>query len=442
MARFDITKKKNETDLHKSIKIAEEIWNAHKDILYCTGYFFRWQSKVYEKIDDIDWMILMSDRFPSINEMSPRSQREIMEVYKRFAKTPLEKFNCEDGLCFENKYLDFSDVSVHDHNKKRINTIIVPYNYDPKAKCALWEATIKDIFENDMNKVISLQEFFGYCLTRDTSQEKAMFLFGEGATGKSVVLETLQNMIGKDNASFVSLKHFSDSMRISTLQNKLINISTEVPKHACDYEEIYKKIASGEYIDVNPKYIPPFSFRPFCKMIFAINEWPHIDDKTFAFFRRMLIIDFNKIYSEDVQDKILKKKLITELPGILNWAIRGLARIKEKNSFTQSEYMKNAIREVKLQNNPAALFVSENLEVVDGERISKQVLYKTYAAWCNVNGYKVLGSAKFGTEIYRIFNKSTKRDARRTDGDRDRVWENTAIKKPWEDKQEAIDLEE
>jgi len=385
MAKFGLDKKQEDVTLHKSIYLAEYMWKKHKDIIYCNQYFYKWTGKIYEKMNDkgIDWMITMSDRFPFFNEITPRTQKEIMEVYKRFGKIPLEKFNCENGLCFENKYIDFSDISIHAHNKKRINTIIIPYSYDPDAKCPLWESTIKDIFEGDINKIISIQEFFGYCLTRDTSQEKAMFLFGEGGTGKSVVLETLQNMIGKDNASFVSLRHFSDSMRISTLENKLVNIATEVPKKSEDYEETYKKIASGERIDINPKYISPYAFRPFCKLIFALNEWPHIDDKTFAFFRRMLIIEFNKIYNEDIQDKVLKKRLVSELPGILNWSINGLKRIKEKNCFTQSEYMRQSVREIKMQNNPVALFCYQEIEVSEGSNLLKSELYKTYSAWCH-----------------------------------------------------------
>ena len=440
MAKFE-DKKSDQVTLHKSIHIAETMWKDSKDILYCNGSFYQWEGRIYKKIDDIDWMILVSIRFPAFNEIAPRTQREIMEVYKRFSKIPLEDLNALDGLCFNNKYLDLKDISAHDHDQKRLSTILIPYDYDSKAQCPLWDATIKDIFEIDVNKILSLQEFFGYCLTRDTSQEKAMFLFGEGGTGKSVILETLQNMIGQGNVSFVSLRHFNDSIRMASLQSKLINISTEVPKRAEDYEETYKKVASGEFIDVSPKYIAPFSFRPFCKMIFAINEWPHIDDKTQAFFRRMLIIELEKVYDEEMQDKILKTKLISELPGILNWAIKGLERIREKNNFTQNEYMKIAVREVRMQNNPVALFAAEMLRISDGSEIGKHSLYKEYSAWCGINGYKSAGSARFGTEIYRIFRASTDKESRSTEGQRVRVWKNLVLK-VYGEEQEAIKWED
>ncbi len=423
-------KKSNEVELNKIIYTAKSIWDSNKDILYCNEFFYKWNGRIYEKMDKkgIEWMIFMSNKFPALNEFPLRSQKEIMEVYKRFSKIQLEDFNSKDGLCFNNKYVDFSDISTHDHDSKRLNTILITYDYDEEAKCPLWIKTIKEIFEGDVNKIISLQEFFGYCLTRKTNQKKAMFLFGDSDTGKSVILETLENMIGKDNISIVSLKDFSDGMRLAALHNKLANISTEVPKRAKDFEEIYKKVTSGERIEANPKYESPFKFRPFCKMIFALNQWPRIDDQSSAFFNRMLIIELEKIFSEEEQDKDLTEKLAEELPGILNWSVIGLKRLREKNRFTKNEYMKQSIKEVKMQNNPVALYASENLQVSEGSDIVKAEVYKKYSAWCGTNGYKAVGSNRFGVEIYRIFKASTGKDNRRTTGDRDRVWVNVGYK--------------
>ena len=46
----------------------------------------------------------------TVKTVAPKKQEEIMEVYKRYAKTPTDKFNAEDGLCFRNKYLDLNSV--------------------------------------------------------------------------------------------------------------------------------------------------------------------------------------------------------------------------------------------------------------------------------------------------------------------------------------------
>ena len=423
MATF-LNKTKDDIESHKSIYTAKLIWEGFKDCIYSNGSFYQWGGQVYKKIDDIDWMILMCDRFPALNEFRPSLQKEIMEVYKRFSKIPVDEFNKEDGLCFLNTYLDLKNLYLHAHDKIRINTILIPYNYDVTAQCELWLSTLKVIFENDFNRINSLQEFFGYCLSKDTRYEKSMFLYGEGGTGKSVILDSLRDMIDIENVSFVSLRHFFDSVRLSSLQNKLINICTEVPPKAEDYEEMYKKIVSGEYIEVSPKYIPQYAFKPFVKLIFAINDWPHIADKSSAFFRRMLVLGVNNAFTDENSDKDLKEKLKTETPGILNWAIEGLKRIRKQKGFYITESMKEEIEEIKTQNNPIITFLKEHIREEQGKEILKTDLYKTYNTWCGLNGYKTLGSAKFGAELFRVYRRVTKKDARHASGDRARIWPN------------------
>ena len=256
-----------------------------------------------------------------------------------------------------------------------------------------------------------------------------MFLYGEGGTGKSVILEALKSMIGLNNVSFVSLRHFADSMRLASLQNKLINICSEVSGKAEDYEETFKKVVSMEEIDVSPKYITPFSFSPFCKLIFAVNNWPHIADKSSAFFRRMLILGVNNVFSEAEQDKDLKDKLQLERAGILNWAISGLQRIRKQKGFYVTEEMKEEIEDIKLENNPIAHWAKENIDIKKGAYITKPDAYQKYALWANTNGHRPITTIRFAIEFFRLYRHTTKKHSRQASGERINFWPNLAWKK-------------
>src|SRR3990167_409576 len=172
MVDFRKTVSRQDVSLHDSIRHAEAIWQQHKDILWSDGHFWQWCGQVYKKIDELDFLIETAERFPAFNSLAPKTQKEIMEVYKRYAKILNEKFNKEDGLCFRNVYLDLKNLSTHEHDKKRVNTIIIDYDYDIKAKCPLWLNTLKMDFEGDNNRINSLQEFFGYCLSKETRYKK------------------------------------------------------------------------------------------------------------------------------------------------------------------------------------------------------------------------------------------------------------------------------
>ena len=41
-----------------------------------------------------------------------------------------------------------------------------------------------------------LKRFAGYCLTGDTSEQILTFIYGEGGTGKSTLINTIQSLLG------------------------------------------------------------------------------------------------------------------------------------------------------------------------------------------------------------------------------------------------------
>lgn len=409
--------------------IAEAFWKEFNDVIYCQQRkkFYQWTWQVYKEITSIDLLCLMRVRYPKIAEYSLRKRYEVIDNYKEFSAMNVEEFDTGDGLNFQNKYLDVATLQFHEHKKTRYTTILIPYDYDSTGQCPLFLATIKDIFMNDEIKINILQEFFGYCLTKDTRQEKAMFFVGEGGSGKSVILDCLQYILSSANVSYVSLRHFSDTIRLCSIENKLLNVCTEVPKKAEDYEENFKKIVTGEYIEVSQKYIPAYNIKPFCKLIFAVNQWPHIDDQSSAFYRRMLILVFCKMYPEEQYNKNLKEHLKAETSGILNWALEGLKRLRHQNGFTQSHEMKETIKEIKFMNNSILEWIEDSIIISPKGEVRKQEAYNKYTAWCRLNGYKPLGNAKFSGEIYRTFQNVTKKDYRHSSGDRLRVWPGIAL---------------
>ncbi len=408
--------------------IAEAFWKDFNDVIYCQQQkrFYQWTWSIYKPITLIDLLQLMRRRYPSIAEFPIKKRYEVIDNYKEFSAMDIKDFDVEDGLNFQNKYLSMKDFTAHEHDQKRFSTILLPYDYEPENGCPLFIKTINDIFMDDQHKIKILQEFFGYCLSRDMRYEKAMFFVGEGGCGKSVILDCLQYVLNPANVSYVSLRHFSDSVRMGSIENKLVNVCTEVPKKAEDYEENFKRIVTGEYIQINKKYIDPYDIKPFAKLIFAVNQWPHIDDQSTAFYRRMLILTFNKPIPEEQYNRDLKENLKKETAGILNWAIEGLKRLREQKGFYMTSEMKETIQEIKGLNNPLLEWSVEHIEIKEKSEIEKNDAYNKYSIWCRTNGYKPVGKIKFCVEIFKIFAHVTKKNHKQAHGERKYVWPNIA----------------
>ena len=246
--------------------------------------------------------------------------------------------NLKNGL-FD---IDTYELKSHTPDVFSINQLNV--NYDANARCDLWFKSLGEIFENDAERIGLLQEYFGYCLTRETDYEKALFLNGEGANGKTVILYVLEQLLGKENISSVPLEKFNDFHYLARLSGSLANISIETNAKSEVYDNTFKAVVTGDTISADAKYGQPFEFKPFCKLVFSTNNMPRVDDKTEGFYRRLLIIRFERQFSKEERDPKLKYKIVKgELDGVFIWALEGLRRLRKRGYFDDSRLMEDEI---------------------------------------------------------------------------------------------------
>jgi putative DNA primase/helicase len=400
--RYD-TKEKVETSLRLGREIARDY-----NIRYCpqSAQFFIYQDGYYAEktVEDIHDIIIHTPDGP---KMKGSFRTRVIENIKVVNRVNLEDINADHYFNFTNGLYDFKKQKLIPHSKDIMNTIRIPYAFDENAQCPLWLEKMDDIFSTDKNKIIVLQDYFGYCLTKETKFEKALFLIGSGQNGKGVVTNTLMNMVGKQNCSAITLNEMSDAAGRAPIMNKLINIMTEVSKRSVDFESAFRTIVSGEPVIINDKYVKRFQYEPFCKLVFAINELPRIDDMSHGFYRRMVIIPFTNHYPPDKCDFDLKDKLLKELPGIFNWSLQGLKRLLSRpEGFLQTIYMKREIESVRAANNPLGTFFEDVIELYPEGIVEKYELYIAYKKWALENGYIPLSSGRFNLAISKVFEEN------------------------------------
>jgi len=310
--------------------------------------------------------------------------------------------------------IDNMRLVPHSADVYSINQLNVTYRDD--VDCPVWRKSLEQIFENDQERIELLQEFFGYCLTRENDYEKALFLFGEGANGKSVVLYVLEELVGKENCSSIALEKFNDSHYIARLRDKLVNISLETNAKTNVYDNMFKAIVTGDTISADEKYGQPFQFKPYCKLLFSTNNMPRVGDKSEGYYRRLLILPFNRQFNKEERDPKLKYKIASsELDGIFLWALKGLKRLRDRGYFEESASMLNVKDEYRKENNNVIIFVAEMCVLDAHDDISKDDLYQAYNNWCLDSGYRPLSKITFGRELIRQYasvNKGRSSSAR------------------------------
>lgn len=336
-----------------------------------------------------------------------------------------DKFN-SDFINFNNAlYNPDTGLSIP-HTKDVYSVNRIPYNYDAKAECPMWINFLNMVLNEDQNKIDILQEFIGYCFIKTCKYEKALFLPGGGQNGKGTFTSVIVSLFGgKANVSAANIEQIADDVKRSAILNKYVNIDTEIPKRAERYESAFKQAVSGEEMLFNEKYIAPYSKAPHCKLIFSTNKMPRIDEGTMGFYRRLLIIPFNRQISEKEKDIDLKMNLKKECPGIFNWAMIGLKRLKLNKQFTHDDDVVDTVEELRKDNNPILQFVDEMLLFHGNYEIgvTKKNLHKEYQSWCLASGHKPLSFRKFNTEFYEEFRNKTEKDKQYANiTSRDRYW--------------------
>ena len=306
----------------------------------------------------------------------------------------------------------------------------LPVRYDPNADCPRFKTFLGEVIPSAEN-IRVLQEFVGYCLTRNCKFEKAIMLVGGGANGKTTFLKVLIKTLGKQNVSTMPLQIISNNrFALVELYGKMANIYPELPAVALRDTGLFKALVTGEMISGEKKFMGRFDFVPYSKLAFSCNEMPQTPDNTDAFFRRWVIIPFPVQFLPDnpKTDPNLEGKLTTpeELSGILNWALQGLERLLQQGKFSISETVEETRDRYTLLSNSEKAFAERALIVATGKEITKEATYLAYIRFCQEHGLPTISKNAFSMELPRYI--ACTESLTRIQGKATRVWRDIQLK--------------
>lgn len=402
---------------------ADEI-SASRKIIYSNGNFYEYVDNFYQIVPQEavkKWAKRALGSIFNIKRCNEVIHCLLTELY-----VPSKQLNGDKvRLNLENGILNISTGKLELHTPDFFSTIRIPIEFDAKARCPLFEKTVGEIFSDDVGKISVLQEFMGYSLTASSEHQVALLNVGEGANGKSVLFYVFQQVIGRENCSSIPMECFGNRHYLAQLDGKLVNISIESEAKGVLNDSNFKAVVTGDMITVDRKYGHPYEFSPITKLIFCMNTLPRVDDKTDAFFRRLMILRYNRQFSGASDNKNLKFDLLNELPGILNWMINGLRRLEKRGHFELTKEMRNEVSRYRLEQNNVLQFVEECCELFQKPKIvknkqkkllikyskfgekkwseTKSELYSRYSYYCKYSGCKAMSKINFGRQLKKHF---------------------------------------
>ena len=394
-----------------------------RDVYYGGESFLIYENGVYNISGEKEaGRIIMDYMLPNYCIMA--SIRDCRDQWDILVSKDFDDFNRNPYLVnVRNGLLDIRNMSFKEHTPSYLSTVQLNVEYNPQVDCPQFKKFLNEVL--DCKLIPLVQEIVGYLLTTNTASQKAFVFWGPARTGKSTLLWVVEYLLlGKKNVSNIPWQEIGDKFKTAELLGKLANVFSDLPSKSIDDTGIFKVVTGEDYLMAEKKNKNPFKFKPFARLVFSCNELPrNYVDRTEGFYRRLIIVPFNRQIEKSKIDKALKYKFQREKEGILNWALEGLKRLYENNfEFSENELTDGVKKEYKRENNNVISFVEECCEIDSLFSCSRIEIYEAYKEFCGEAGLKALSQIKFNKELEGNFNITRSRSGKL------RLWNGVRIK--------------
>ena len=312
-------------------------------------------------------------------------------------------------ICFKNGVLDVKTGELSEHSPDYVLLNKIPHDYDPEAYSEVCDKTLDKISCHDPEVRALLEEVAGYTMYRRNELRKAFILIGDKANGKSTFFDMVNTMLGSANTTALDLKELSDRFKTAEAAGKLAIIGDDIGDEFIPNPSIFKKLVSGDRINVERKGKDPFDFDNYSKLLFSANNIPRIKDKSGAVIDRLIIVPFRATFSPDDPDfdPDIKYKLRSEesIKYLIRIGINALSNVLERKRFTVSESMQKELKEYEENNNPILLFFAEDPKITD-EPTGK--VYRKYSEFCRSNGFQPISNIEFSKQVRKQYKVDIK----------------------------------
>jgi putative DNA primase/helicase len=294
-------------------------------------------------------------------------------------------------LALRNGVLDITEGerfgSLIPHSPDYFLMSTLPFEYDPSATCERWLEFLAQTWPDDPESIQLLREWFGYVLSEDMHQEKFLALYGPPQSGKTTIDNVLRALLGGNrigavtDTSLTSLGKPFGKVGIDTHKLAVAGDSRWDGKNNNEAVMTILSLTGRTSIEVEHKGKDKYAAIPTARLMLVSNERPALRDASGALMRRLMLLETRHSVGPERRDTRLLDKLVSELPGILNWALEGLTELRARGSFTVPSSTLDEFEEIGRAQSDIQAFVEERCVLEAGARVSVREFNDEYREW-------------------------------------------------------------
>ena len=268
----------------------------------------------------------------------------------------------------------------------------------PRGECPTWIRFLDEVTGGDKELQAYLQRTVGYALTGSTREHALFFLYGTGANGKSVFLNTIAAILG-DYATNAPMDTFMETRAdrhptdMASLRGARFVSSIETEQGRRWAESKLKSLTGGDKISARFMRQDFFEFPPQFKLFVAGNHKPAIRNIDEAMRRRLHLIPFTVTILPERRDKHLQQKLLAERDGILAWALKGCLEWQRLGRLDPPQVVREATDEYFEAEDALGRWLDERCVRAANARSLTAELFNDWKQWCEAAG-EFMGSQR------------------------------------------------
>lgn len=408
MKEYKFSGKFKEDEFYKFVVRQKEI--VHEDGIL---FVYRGSEGAWIRADDMKVKQALNNYIPSDKRagIKPVSIDNVVrklkcdpDIYRKMsdiADANKEFLNVSDGI------ISLKTGKRMKRDKNRYFTYCLNFNYKPHpeiAKCESFMQFVSTSLENNTDRMTRLLEIMGYVVSSLSGAEKAFMLVGVSNSGKSVMLNLIERVVGEENTTSFPIDKLGDKFNLGELKYSLININREISGSGLRNLDIFKSICSSERITGEQKYGSPFSFHCRSKLLFAGNCLPEIKkvdgSNNEAVFNRFCVLYFPKGLTDEEKDLTLEQRLFDDRDTIFSAAIEALRKLMKRNLvFTEDTESTKYLESYKASNQALKHFVEECCIRGAGYKIHTKNFIAALKKYCDENAL----SYQYSSEIINAY---------------------------------------
>ena len=289
---------------------------------------------------------------------------------------------------------------------------------DYDADQSPWTDFLRTTFQSDDAMIGYIQRLMGYACVGEVREAILPVFYGQGANGKTVLLETVQAVLG-DYATVAPQKFLvqgpgQHATEIAALAGARLVIASETNEGEKFDEAKVKIMTGGDRIKARFMRQDEFTFAPSHLLVMMTNHRPEVGSGGTSFWRRLREIPFNHIVPEVQRDPELTQRLTSRHgPAIMAWLAQGAADYAARG-LREPEKVKAATKTYEASTDTVGRFVDEMCLIGGGDLVKIETgrVRSAYELWCSQEAETPIVAKAFGVQMETRFGIGTYRTKR------------------------------